>query len=212
MYGAVESDFFVQWVIEIDGGEAFILNARQAADAVRQVERRISGAVLILYENFIGAGLHLQTARGTAIRPTGLLKRSYPRTIREPLATATSPGPGLAVPARFLFHAVRSYMLCAAESQGQPVEKKLLIGVTRHVVGMDLHPVVVTLARVTYLLAIGRARSFNPTPTGTSRYPFTSATPSSGVSRTWTFGQSRESGDTYSMTSAIWFRLGTRLS
>ena len=31
-------------------------------------------------------------------------------------------------------------------------------GVTRNVVGMDLHPVAVTLARVTYLLAIGPER------------------------------------------------------
>ena len=35
-------------------------------------------------------------------------------------------------------------------------------GVTRHVIGMDLHPVAVTLARVTYLLAIGRDRLTHP--------------------------------------------------
>jgi hypothetical protein len=35
-------------------------------------------------------------------------------------------------------------------------------GVTRHVIGMDLHPVAVTLARVTYLLAIGRDRLIHP--------------------------------------------------
>ena len=33
---------------------------------------------------------------------------------------------------------------------------------TRHVLGMDLHPVAVTLARVTYLLAIGRERLTHP--------------------------------------------------
>lgn len=38
----------------------------------------------------------------------------------------------------------------------------MLDGVTRHVFGMDLHPVAVTLARVTYLLAIGRTRMTNP--------------------------------------------------
>jgi hypothetical protein len=37
-----------------------------------------------------------------------------------------------------------------------------ITGVTRHVLGMDLHPVAVTLARVTYLLAIGRDRLTNP--------------------------------------------------
>ena len=35
-------------------------------------------------------------------------------------------------------------------------------GLTRHVLGMDLHPVAVTLARVTYLLAIGRERLTHP--------------------------------------------------
>ncbi len=37
-----------------------------------------------------------------------------------------------------------------------------LSGLTRHVLGMDLHPVAVTLARVTYLLAIGRDRLTHP--------------------------------------------------
>src|SRR5205823_2028270 len=35
-------------------------------------------------------------------------------------------------------------------------------GLTRNVLGMDLHPVAVTLARVTYLLAIGRERLTHP--------------------------------------------------
>lgn len=56
----------------------------------------------------------------------------------------------------FLFHAVRAY-IHAGEQQGQALPD-LLEGVTRHVLGMDLHPVAVTLARVTYLLAIGRER------------------------------------------------------
>jgi hypothetical protein len=33
-----------------------------------------------------------------------------------------------------------------------------LSGLTDHVLGIDLHPVAVALARVTYLLAIGRER------------------------------------------------------
>jgi hypothetical protein len=37
-----------------------------------------------------------------------------------------------------------------------------LPGLTLHVLGMDLHPVAVTLARVTYLLAIGRDRLTHP--------------------------------------------------
>lgn len=56
----------------------------------------------------------------------------------------------------FLFHAVRRF-LAAAEADGQSVSEALR-SVSRHVQGMDLHPVAVTLARVTYLLAIGRDR------------------------------------------------------
>ena len=56
----------------------------------------------------------------------------------------------------FLFHAIRRY-IATAEAEGQPLGD-VLANVTRHVLGMDLHPVAVTLARVTYLLAIGRER------------------------------------------------------
>lgn len=49
----------------------------------------------------------------------------------------------------------------AAEAEGRDT-RTILNDVTRHVVGMDLHPVAVTLARVTYLLAIGRTRLTDP--------------------------------------------------
>lgn len=60
----------------------------------------------------------------------------------------------------FLFHSVRKY-IAEAERKGTSLVETL-IGVTRNVIGMDLHPVAVTLARVTYLLAIGKARLTNP--------------------------------------------------
>lgn len=53
----------------------------------------------------------------------------------------------------FLFHAVRRYVEAGREA-GQSVAD-ILAGVSNAVYGMDLHPVAVTLARVTYLLAIG---------------------------------------------------------
>ena len=61
----------------------------------------------------------------------------------------------------FLFHAVRRY-LQAAEEAGVPLAEALS-GLTDHVLGIDLHPVAVALARVTYLLAIGRERLTDPT-------------------------------------------------
>jgi len=56
----------------------------------------------------------------------------------------------------FVFHAVRTY-LAAADQAGIP-NGKALADLTSHVMGMDVHPVAVTLARVTYLLAIGTER------------------------------------------------------
>lgn len=61
----------------------------------------------------------------------------------------------------FLFHAVRRY-LAAADAAGQPLATSLA-ALSNRVLGVDLHPVAVALARVTYLLAIGRDRLVNPT-------------------------------------------------
>lgn len=60
----------------------------------------------------------------------------------------------------FLFHAVRKH-ITAAEKEGRPVAATL-DSVTDSVMGIDLHPVAVALARVTYLLAIGRSRIADP--------------------------------------------------
>jgi hypothetical protein len=51
--------------------------------------------------------------------------------------------------------------LAAGEKEGLQVGE-LIERVTRQVIGMDLHPVAVTLARVTYLLAIGPATVARP--------------------------------------------------
>lgn len=56
----------------------------------------------------------------------------------------------------FLFHAIRRY-LAAAEQAGMS-NGDAISGVTSHVTGMDVHPVAVTIARVTYLLALGVER------------------------------------------------------
>ncbi|HXH88433.1 MAG TPA: N-6 DNA methylase, partial [Gaiellaceae bacterium] len=56
----------------------------------------------------------------------------------------------------FVFWAVRA-ALAAADAAGLS-NKDALAHVVQRVAGLDLHPVAVTLARVTYLLAIGRDR------------------------------------------------------
>jgi SAM-dependent methyltransferase len=154
VYGVVESDFFA-WVIEIDGGETFIRTL--AKRLMRFVWSDVNQDVLkVLHENFIGTDTRKRL--GEYYTPDWLAEAVVSETVHDPLQTRVlDPACGSGT---FLFHAVRRY-ICAAEAQGHPVEK-LLVGVTRHVVGMDLHPVAVTLARVTYLLAIGRTKLTDP--------------------------------------------------
>jgi SAM-dependent methyltransferase len=154
VYGVVESDFFA-WVIEIDGGEAFIRTL--AKRLMRFVWSDVHQDVLkILYENFIGS--ETRKRLGEYYTPDWLAEAIVLETVQDPLKTRVlDPACGSGT---FLFHAVRRYIR-AAEAEGHSVEK-LLADVTRHVVGMDLHPVAVTLARVTYLLALGRAKLTDP--------------------------------------------------
>lgn len=150
IYGVVESDFF-DWTVEIDGGETFI----------RTLARRLSrfswGAVeqdvlKVLYESVIGAATRKRL--GEYYTPDWLADVIVSETITDPLKTRVlDPACGSGT---FLFHAIRNYM-ARADKLGQTIGETL-DGVTRHVIGMDLHPVAVTLARVTYLLAIGRQR------------------------------------------------------
>ena len=56
----------------------------------------------------------------------------------------------------FLFHAIRSYL--KVEDKEDMTAADVIRGLTGHVIGIDVHPVAVTLARVTYLMAIGTHR------------------------------------------------------
>lgn len=150
IYGVVESDFF-DWVVEVDGGEEF----------VRTLARRLSrfdwstveeDVLKVLYESVIGTETRKEL--GEYYTPDWLAQAVVEEMVKEPLSTRTlDPSCGSGT---FLFACVRRY-LAAAESAGMPLPT-MLDGLTRHVIGMDLHPVAVTFARVTYLLAIGRGR------------------------------------------------------
>jgi N-6 DNA Methylase len=152
--GVVEQDFF-DWVVEVEGGETFIRTL--AKRLVRFVWSDVDQDVLkILYENFIGAGTRKRL--GEYYTPDWLADAVVSEAIPEPLrCRVLDPACGSGT---FLFHAIRRY-IAAAESEGLGI-REVLDGVTSHVLGMDLHPVSVTLARVTYLLAIGRSRLTAP--------------------------------------------------
>lgn len=91
---------------------------------------------------------------GEYYTPDWLADRVVNATVTEPLSQRVlDPSCGSGT---FVFHAARAY-LDAADAAGLGIGEAV-DGLTDHVLGMDIHPVAVTLARVTYLLAIGPER------------------------------------------------------
>lgn len=151
--GVIEADFF-DWVTEVPGGDRFILNL--ARRLTRFDWSHVEHDVLKhLYESVIPRATRHQL--GEYYTPDWLAEKIITESITDPLsqrALDASCGSGT-----FMFHAVRSY-LSAAEAQGWE-NVDAIRGLVQHVIGIDVHPVAVTLARVTYLLAIGSRRLTN---------------------------------------------------
>ncbi|MEU4573608.1 N-6 DNA methylase [Nonomuraea sp. NPDC023979] len=148
--GVVEADFF-DWVLEVPSGREFV------SDLARRLSRfdwsDIEHDVLkVLYESVINQ----QTRKdlGEYYTPDWLAERMVSETIKDPLhQRVMDPSCGSGT---FLFHAIKAYLRAADESgmsNGEALAK-----LPRHVIGVDVHPVSVTLARVTYLMAIGADR------------------------------------------------------
>ena len=149
-----KSDFFDS-VLEVDGGDEFVraLARRLGRFDWSHVEQDV---MKVLYQSVIGA--ETRKRLGEYYTPDWLAEAMVEKMIAHPLEMRvldTACGSGT-----FLFHAIRHY-IAAAERKSLALAD-ILASVTRHVLGMDLHPVAVTLARVTYLLAIGRERLTDP--------------------------------------------------
>jgi SAM-dependent methyltransferase len=148
--GAVESDFF-DW----------ILSAPEGADLVRRVCHQVvrfrledvrEDVLKGLYESLIDP--EQRHDLGEYYTPDWLAARVCGRAIDRPLEQRVlDPSCGSGT---FLFHAVRR-ILAAAEEAGTPTPDALEL-CCNQVLGIDVHPVAVLIARVTYLLAIGEAR------------------------------------------------------
>ncbi|MBS7586248.1 N-6 DNA methylase [Ancylobacter defluvii] len=154
IYGVIEQDFF-DWIVEIEEGRIFVrtLSRRLARFDWSAVEQDV---LKVLYESIIGADTRRRL--GEYYTPDWLAHIVVEEVVDAPLKQRVldaACGSGT-----FLFHAIRRY-IAAADNAGMTVPEQIH-GVTRHVIGMDLHPVAVTLARVTYLLAIGRDRLIDP--------------------------------------------------
>ncbi|MGN8097695.1 N-6 DNA methylase [Methylobacterium sp. 22177] len=153
VYGVVEADFF-DWVIEVDSGDQFIKTlARRLSrfdwSAVRE------DVLKVLYESVISPDTRKKL--GEYYTPDWLAEAIVEEAVSDPLSQKVlDPSCGSGT---FLFHCVRKFLDASALAGADLASA--LNGLTRHVMGMDLHPVAVLFARVTYLLAIGRDRLTN---------------------------------------------------
>ena len=148
--GVGEAGFF-DWVLEVPGGAVIV------ADLARRVacfewQGADHDVLKALYESVISPDD--RHSLGEYYTPDWLAERMVAEVIDDALnQRVLDPACGSGT---FVFHAVRRY-LDAADAAGRTLPAALT-GVTESVFGLDLHPVAVVLAQVTYLLAIGRER------------------------------------------------------
>lgn len=149
--GAVESDFF-DWVLL--AGEA-------GCDLVERLARQVNrfqwssldhDALKVLYESLIDPEERHEL--GEYYTPDWLAFRIVQKVFSDPTRQrALDPACGSGT---FLFHAIRK-LLTVAEAEGLSRHRSLEV-CAQNVIGIDVHPLAVTIARVTYLLALGPER------------------------------------------------------
>lgn len=148
--GAIEADFF-DWLTEVPGGEQFIMDLAQRLSRFNweQVDHDVLKQI---YESVIKRATRHQL--GEYYTPDWLAEAIIADRVERPLdQRVLDPSCGSGT---FLFHAIRSYLNAADKEDLTAVD--VIRGLTSHVIGIDVHPVAVTLARVTYLMAIGTRR------------------------------------------------------
>ena len=148
VFGVVDADFF-DWILEVENGENFVRTLASRLDRFDwdAVDQDI---LKVLYESVIPPTT--RRALGEYYTPDWLARRIVDETIEDPLnQRVLDPACGSGT---FLFYAIKRF-LNHAEKEKIP-SRKALKELTKKVIGTDLHPVAVTLARVTYVLAIGR--------------------------------------------------------
>jgi hypothetical protein len=146
IFGAAESDFF-DWVVGEPEGEALV---RRILVHVRRfrLDQVESDVLKILYESLIDR--EERHGLGEYYTPDWLAAKVARHAVERPVEQRVlDPACGSGT---FLFHAIRNFLREAEESG---LEEKLRAEeATNHIAGMDIHPVAVIIARVTYLLAL----------------------------------------------------------
>jgi SAM-dependent methyltransferase len=148
--GAVESDFF-DWLFTSAKGTDLVSRIALQAERFRLVDVK-TDVLKGLYESLIDPDQ--RHFLGEYYTPDWLAKRICDEAIERPLEQRVlDPACGSGT---FLFHAVQR-LLTFAEQSGMPAESAIELA-CRLVIGIDVHPVAVQIARVTFLLAIGQER------------------------------------------------------
>lgn len=147
VHGVVESDFF-DWPLVDPQGAALVrqLALHTARFRLRDVQTDVLKG---LYESLVDPEQRHEL--GEYYTPDWLAHRMCEHVINRPLEQRVlDPACGSGT---FLFHAVRRLRTAARAARRGPA--KTLELCTRQVIGVDIHPVAVQIARVTYLLALG---------------------------------------------------------
>ena len=148
--GVVESDFF-DWLLDSSKGDDLV--RRIALQASRFKLEDVQTDVLKgLYESLIDT--EQRHFLGEYYTPDWLAEKMCSEVIAQPLEQyVLDPACGSGT---FVFHAVRR-LLKAAEEAGMSAPDTISRA-CRQVFGVDVHPVSVQIARVTFLLALGQER------------------------------------------------------
>jgi hypothetical protein len=147
--GAVESDFF-DWVVASSDGDALVRRIMNHVRRFRLAEVE-SDVLKILYESLIDRDE--RHGLGEYYTPDWLAAKMVRHAVSAPLQQRVlDPACGSGT---FLFHAIRNFL---AEAEDADMDSKIrAVEVCAHVAGIDIHPVAVIIARVTYLLALAPA-------------------------------------------------------
>jgi hypothetical protein len=147
--GAVESDFF-DWAVADAEGEELVRRIMNHVRRFRLAEVD-SDVLKVLYESLIDRDQ--RHGLGEYYTPDWLAAKMVKHVIDRPLVEhVLDPACGSGT---FLFHAIRLFLKEADEADMNP--ELCAAEVCARVEGMDIHPVAVIIARVTYLLALAPA-------------------------------------------------------
>ena len=152
--GAVEADFF-DWPLKLPDGAELVRHV--ALQTARFRLRDVEADVLkILYDSLVDPDQRHDL--GEYYTPDWLAARIVATAVEAPLEQRVlDPACGSGT---FLFHAVRR-LIAAGRAAGW-AGPRILQACAENVRGLDVHPVAVTLARVTWLLALGDLATDRP--------------------------------------------------